>query len=86
MGITIKDARTNAGLSKTEAACMLNISRFTLNNYEKRYTYPDVGTARKMSEIYNVNFDDLIFSSINIALSGKGRCINTRNDKKDQPA
>jgi transcriptional regulator with XRE-family HTH domain len=59
--LTLKAARVNKGLSQYEAAKMLNISKYTLYNYEKKKTYPPVDVIKKMEILYGVSYNDINF-------------------------
>lgn len=61
MGISLKAARINKNLTRKEAAEMLGISIYTLGNYERGESYPDVPILKKIEKLYNVSYDDLIF-------------------------
>lgn len=61
MAISLKAARVNAGLTQIEAASALNISKTTLASYEMYRTKPDIETAKRIAELYNVGIDDIIF-------------------------
>ncbi len=61
MAITLKAARVNAGLSQTEAANQLGISKNTLCNYEKYRTIPDIEMSKKIAALYNWSVNDIIF-------------------------
>ena len=60
-GITLKAARVNAGLTQKKAAEMLGISEFTLINYEKGKSSPDVHTLKKIENLYGVPYQRIIF-------------------------
>lgn len=61
MGITIKAARVNKGLTQAEAAELLGISKDSLYNYENYRSYPDIRIVKKMVELYGISYDNLIF-------------------------
>ncbi len=61
MGITLKAARINIGLTVEEAAKIIGISKDTLSNYERARTFPDVPTIKKMEDLYGVEYKDIIF-------------------------
>lgn len=61
MAITLKAARVNAGLIQREAAERLGIARETLRNYENGRTKPDIDMAIKISELYGLKVDDILF-------------------------
>lgn len=58
---TLKAIRINLGKSQQEMAEMLGISRETYQSYEKYKTFPDVPIIKKIIEISNIDFDDIIF-------------------------
>ena len=60
-GMTLKAARVNAGLTQKKAAKMLGISEFTLINYEKGKSSPDVHTLKKIENLYGVPYHRIIF-------------------------
>ena len=61
MAIHLKAARVNAGLTQSEAAAQLNISKNTLISYELYRTMPDIETAKKIAVLYGLSVDDIIF-------------------------
>ena len=61
--ITLKAARVNAGYTQTSAAKALGISVFTLANYEKGTTFPDVPVLKKIEKLYNVEYKDIFFKA-----------------------
>lgn len=67
MAISPKAARVNAGLTQTEAAKSLGISKGTLANYEKYRTSPDVIMAEKIAALYQMSVNDIIFVPSNCA-------------------
>ena len=61
MAISMKAARVNAGLTQTEAAAALHISKATLSGYESGKNIPKVNMAQKMAELYKLSSNDIIF-------------------------
>lgn len=61
MGITLKAARVNAGLTQEQAAKALGVTEQTIINYEKGRRYPDVRILKRIEEVYGVGYNDLIF-------------------------
>lgn len=61
---TLRTARDRTGLSLAKAAQALEVNVDTLANYEKGVTYPTVPVIRKMLDLYQVTFDQLIFLGI----------------------
>lgn len=61
MQLTLKAARTNKGLSQEEAAKLIGVSVDTIRNYESNNTYPDIPILKKIEEVYDIGYNDLIF-------------------------
>ena len=61
MAITLKAARVNAGLNQKQASKLLKISEYTLSNYERGISFPDVPVIKRIEEVYSVRYDDIIF-------------------------
>lgn len=57
--MTLKAARTNAGLSQKEAAEILGICDQTLSSYERGVSYPDVPLIEKLETLYGVSYADI---------------------------
>ena len=58
---TLKAIRTNLNLNQEEMAEKLGVTKKTYQNYESYKTFPDVSIIKKIIEMSNVNFDDIIF-------------------------
>ena len=52
LGQKLKEARLNAGLKQEELAKQLGVSRQTISNWENDRSYPDLGSAVKLSNLY----------------------------------
>lgn len=65
MGITLKAARVNVGMTQREAAEALDVSRETLQNYEAGKRFPSVPTIKKMEDLYKIPYANLIFPDAN---------------------
>ena len=63
--IKIRVARAQVGLSCREAAAKLGISRQLYYNYERGEHLPNVLTALKIAEIYNIPVDALAWGEQN---------------------
>lgn len=61
MQITLSAARKNKGLKQKEAAKILGITEYTLSNYERGITAPDVHIVKKIEELYGISYNDLNF-------------------------
>lgn len=58
---TLKTAREKAGLNQEEASKKLGCSVYTLQNYERGKTFPDVPMIQKIEELYDVTYNQIIF-------------------------
>ena len=56
----LKEARTRAGLIQEEAAERISVSRQTISNWENGKSLPDIVSVMKMSDLYQVSFDELL--------------------------
>ena len=60
--ISLAAARVNAGLTQREAAEKVGVSHVTLLNWEHGKTRPDIATARRLAELYEIPLDNLYLS------------------------
>lgn len=58
---TLKAIRNNLNLNQQEMATKLGVSKETYQNYENYKTFPDVNIVKKIVEVSNVDFNDIIF-------------------------
>ena len=61
MAITLKAARIKKGYNQKTAAKMLGISEWTLSNYERGLSYPDIPTLKKIEDVYDIPYAEIIF-------------------------
>lgn len=61
MAITLRAARVNCNYTQEEAAKKIGISTDTLSNYERGKQFPDVPVIKRIEEVYDVEYKDLIF-------------------------
>ena len=59
--MTLKAARVSAGLSQTEAARKIGVTKDTLGNWERGKTYPNALNIRRIEDVYGVRYDNIIF-------------------------
>lgn len=59
--ISLKMAREMKKLTQEEAAKALGISVYTLANYERGKSYPDIPVLRKIEELYGLPYSKLAF-------------------------
>lgn len=69
MKLTLRAARINKNLTQKQAAAQLNISKDTLAKWKRFIKYPDVMQLKKIEDLYNVNYEDIIFLPNSDALS-----------------
>lgn len=62
MAMTLKAARVNAGLTQTEAAESLGVTKNTLSNWELGRSFPTVPQIRLIEDLYAVPFAELAFT------------------------
>ena len=63
MKIQLKAARVNANLTQEDVAKALKISKSSIVNYEAYSSVPSVDLAKKISSLYGMKVDDIIWSS-----------------------
>lgn len=61
--MTLKQLRTNKGMSQAELADMVGLKQTTISQYENGSRKPPLSMAKKLSEVLNVSLDDF-FSSL----------------------
>ncbi len=59
--LPLKTIRELKGYTQSESAKLLGISKETLSNYERGKSYPDIPVLRRIEEIYQVRYDQIIF-------------------------
>ena len=59
----IKKLRLENGYTQSELAEKLNVTHQTISSYETGRTLPDINILSKLAEIYNVNIEELLYSS-----------------------
>lgn len=60
--IKLAAARVNAGYNQREAAEHIGVSRVTIQSWEKYKTSPSVEQAEKLSVLYKLPLENIIFS------------------------
>lgn len=61
MAITLKAARVNCNLTQEQAAKLIGVSKSMLSKWEKGTHFPSVKRIARITEVYHVKYDDLIF-------------------------
>lgn len=63
MSITLKAARVNKGLTQRQAAELIGVTAETIGSWETGKRSPNLDKIPSILRTYEVNFDELIFSS-----------------------
>ena len=58
---TLKALRAMKGYTQEDASKLIGISVDTLSNYERGKSYPDFPVIKKIEEVYDVSYNDIIF-------------------------
>ena len=61
MQVTLKAARINTGLTQKEAADRIGVTVDTISNWERAKSFPNALQIRRIEEVYNIPYDNLIF-------------------------
>ena len=61
MKITLKAARTNKGLTQTQAGKAIGVSKDTISKWERAECVPNLKYIPAIEKAYDVKYDDLIF-------------------------
>ena len=59
--ISLAAARVNAGYTQEEASKLLKVSKTTIVNWEKGKSEPKTTQAKRLSELYKMPYDSIIF-------------------------
>jgi transcriptional regulator with XRE-family HTH domain len=59
----IKNFREQKGISQSELAEKLNVTRQAVSNWETGKTQPDIDTLHKIADILEVSIDELIYGN-----------------------
>lgn len=62
MAMTLKAARTNAGLNQKQAAERIGVSVSTIHKWENGKVFPTAKQIPKITSAYHCSYDDIIFS------------------------
>lgn len=63
MKLTLKKARLLAGLTQKEVADILGVHVQTYMKWERNPEDMSVGTAKQLSKIFNVDFEEIFFDN-----------------------
>ena len=59
MKVSLKAMRTNAGITQTEAAKAVGVTKKTIHSWETSKTYPSIMQLLKLCKIYGCGVDDI---------------------------
>lgn len=62
--IRLKYYRNQKGLSQTEVAEELNLTRQAISNWESNKSYPDIDNIVLLSKLYEVSIDELLGANV----------------------
>ena len=60
IGNKIQTIRTNNGMTQAEFAEKFNVTRQSVSNWENNKNYPDMETLKKISDTFQISFDELL--------------------------
>ena len=61
MKLTLKALRVQYGLTQEKAAKLVGVSESSWHSYENAKTYPPVKVINRITEVFGVRYDDIIF-------------------------
>ena len=61
LGITLKAARVNKGLTQEEAGKQIGVSADVISNWERYISFPDVLQLKAIERVYGIDYQHLIF-------------------------
>ncbi|MCI5697985.1 MAG: helix-turn-helix domain-containing protein [Clostridiales bacterium] len=60
IGVKLKEARLQAGLTQEDVAEEIRVTRQTISNWETEKSFPDIVNVIKLSALYNISLDKLL--------------------------
>ena len=60
IGVKLKEARLQAGLTQENVAEEIQVTRQTISNWENEKSFPDIVSVIKLSTLYNISLDKLL--------------------------
>ena len=61
MKLTLKALRVQYGLTQKKAAKLVGVSESAWHSYENAKTYPPIKVIDRITKVFGVNYDDIIF-------------------------
>lgn len=66
IGINIKQLRLAKGYTQQQVANFLGITRQAVSSYESDRTQPDFETIKRLAELFDVSFEDVLYGSMHL--------------------
>ena len=82
IGVKLKEARLQAGLTQENVAEEIQVTRQTISNWENERSYPDVHNLIMLCDIYSVSLNTLMKGDIEIMKKELSN-TNPHNSPKD---
>ena len=60
IGVKLKEARLQAGLTQENVAEEIQVTRQTISNWETEKSFPDIVSVIKLRTLYNISLDKLL--------------------------
>ena len=60
IGVKLKEARLQAGLTQENVAEEIQVTRQTISNWETEKSFSDIVSVIKLSTLYNISLDKLL--------------------------
>lgn len=73
MKVTLKQLRGLRELTRQEAADMIGVSLSTWDNWENMRTFPDAPKINKITEVFDIDYDDIIFFEVKHGLTVRNK-------------
>lgn len=66
IGRKLKEARVQAGFTQEQVAEAIQVTRQTMSNWETEKSYPDIISVIRLSDLYQLNLDELLKGDVNM--------------------
>lgn len=60
IGVKLKDARRQAGMTQEKVAEEIQVTRQTISNWENEKSFPDIVSVIRLSSLYGISLDQLL--------------------------
>ena len=83
IGDKISELRKQTGLSQESLASLLNVSRQAISKYENNQSEPDIATIKRLCDIFNVSYEELLGDDIKIIQNNKSEELKKEKEEDD---